>query len=116
MKKKTFIPGSTKVLLALTSLAGTVGFWNIISNQSLAAARKSSETIEVPADLAPMPTVVPLVQGPISTAQTASGTESAPTTLREVDPQQSNAAPVSSGAVSAPEIIPNPITTTGSSK
>jgi len=87
MKKKTFIPGSTKVLLALTSLAGTVGFWNIISNQSLAAARKSSETIEVPADLAPMPTVVPLVQSPISTAQTASGTESAPTTLREVDPQ-----------------------------
>ncbi|MEN6570586.1 MAG: hypothetical protein ABFD24_01965 [Anaerolineaceae bacterium] len=116
MKKKIFVPGATKVLLALTSLAGTVGLWNVISNQSLAAAQKANETVDLPSSLAPLPTVIPLVQVTpqnVVPDQSASG---AAATLRKVAPQPVNPAPNASAAVQAPAIIPNPVTTTGSSK
>jgi len=61
-KKKKFVPGATKALLALTSVAGTMGLWNVISNQSLVEAQKASNTIDGPLELADMPTVVALAQ------------------------------------------------------
>jgi hypothetical protein len=115
MKKKNFIPGSTKFLLALTSLAGTVGLWNIISNQSLVAAQKASTLVEVPVDLAPLPTLVPLVQVTLPAAKSEASAAPA-TALRKVTPSTVNPAPKAPAAVSNPVVIPNPVTTTGSSK
>ncbi len=116
-KKKTFLPGSTKVLLALTSLAGTVGLWNVISNQSLVEAQKANQTVEGPLVLPTLPTVVPLVQiTPRSTGETASVLP-ADSTLRKVSPSSVKAPSPSVGTnAAAPVIIPGPVTTTGSSK
>ncbi len=61
-KKRKFVPGATKALLALTSVAGTVGLWNVISNQSLVEAQQASDTIETTLELPSLPTVAPLVQ------------------------------------------------------
>jgi hypothetical protein len=119
-KKKIFVPNSTKVLLALTSLAGTVGLWNVISNQSLAAAQQASEVVNPPADLSPLPSVVPLVGVTPQNQSQADNTQQTTTSqLRQVPAQQQVAPPPAnsgSGASAAPAIIPAPVTSTGSSK
>ena len=115
MKKKNSIPGPTKFLLALMSLGGTVGLWNIISNQSLVAAQKANTQVELPGDLAPIPTLVPLVQ--VTLTETSTEASSAPATvLRKVTPPAVNPAPKATVAASTPVVLPNPVTTSGSSK
>lgn len=116
-KKKTFLPGSTKVLLALTSLAGTVGLWNVISNQSLVEAQKANQTVDGPLVLPPLPTVVALVQVTPRAAVESSSVIPTDSTLRKVNPSAVKAPSASTGAnAAAPVIIPGPVTTTGSSK
>lgn len=116
-KKKKFLPGATKLLLALTSLAGTVGLWNVISNQSLVEAQKANQTVDGPLVLPPLPTVVPLVQiTPRATTESASVLPG-DSTLRKVSPSTVKvpSSNLSTNAA-APVIIPGTVTTTGSSK
>lgn len=115
-KKKIFVPNATKVLLTLTSLAGTVGLWNLISNQSLVSAQQADNTVDGPLVLAPMPTVVPLVQVTPSVSTTLQDASTSQSVLRQVAPQQGGYSPSVSNSSSAPVILPGPVTTTSSSK
>jgi len=61
-RKKRFVPGAFKFLVAVSSLAGTIGIWNALANKDLVQANaqnlENTPTTEV---LDPLPTVAPLI-------------------------------------------------------
>lgn len=137
--KKQFVPNAFKYMIAVSSIAGTLGVWNLLANKDLVNANaqnsiNSQTTTTV--DQASLPTLVPVIKIDLSSLQ-ANGTVSTtvPTTgtnlLREV--ARPTAAPATSAAVtsltipspssntsidqSAPAVLPPaPVTTTQSSK
>lgn len=117
-KKRKFVPGATKALLALTSVAGTVGLWNVISNQSLVEAQQASDTVETTLELPSLPTVAPLAQVNLDPTLEPGASPNPPLgSLRLVTPpakatilanlpakstQSGNSAPSDSGSAPAP--------------
>jgi len=103
-KKKNFLPGATKALLALTSVAGTVGLWNVISNQSLVEAQKASNTIDGNLEFSPIPTVIPLARVNLEAALNQDASSNLPfDKLRMVTlPATTQAAPAARRTATAP--------------
>ncbi len=118
-RKKKFVPGAFKFMVAVGSLAGTVGIWNTLANKDLLQASAQNLDLATTAGYdQPLPTVVPLLQ--VGTAALPGVTAQSTTTVRDVtvntSPQSS--APALTGGSSTTTTInpPAPITTTNSSR
>ena len=119
-KKKKFIPAAFKVLVAMSSFAGTIGMWNYLSNKDLINASANNDQPQGLAGsqtLPPIPTLVPLiVVNQVSTSNlSGQNLSTSTTTLRSVQaPSQTIISqPATSGS---PVVIPAPVTITRSSK
>jgi hypothetical protein len=70
-KKKNFVPSTFKFLVAVSSLAGTLGIWSFLANKDLlqANAENSSSDPQTPGSLGlqPIPTLVPLITVDLNT-------------------------------------------------
>jgi hypothetical protein len=139
-RKKQFVPNAFKYMIAVSSIAGTLGIWNLLANKDLVNANTQNNTngqTTINIDQVPLPTLVPVITVDLSLLQTngtvSTATESTGTIpLREV--ARPTAAPlISSGASpiltipstntnstvdqGAPAVLPPaPVTTTQSSK
>jgi hypothetical protein len=112
-RKKQFVPSAFKFMLAVGSLAGTLGIWNLLAKQDLQASAQSATTDAI--NQAPLPTLVPLTTVNI----TSSGVTINSTPLRQVTTSSnsnSSASVTSSNQTSNPVFIPAPVTTTRSSR
>ncbi len=118
-KKKSFVPDAFKVLVAIISLGGTFGLWNILANRDLKAVKAESDpTTGLPdvKTLPPIPTLVPLIIVEKRPTPVTSSEVQPPPVLRSViAPTQAPYVQVSSEGV-APAIIEAPVTSTKSSK
>jgi hypothetical protein len=82
--KRKFVPESFKVILALASLAGTIGIWNNLAHNEMVKA----DTNEQPSqgyNLPPIPTLVELAQVNGTTITQAADIPQDPIVLRSVD-------------------------------
>jgi hypothetical protein len=118
-RKKRFVPGAFKFLMAVSSLAGTIGIWNALANKDLVQANAqnlvNTPTTEV---LDPLPTVAPLIVVDLSSLSRIDPT-STPAVLKEVNVSVTTSnAGSSSPAVLSPgnSSAPAPVTVTQSSK
>lgn len=118
-RKKRFVPGAFKFLMAVSSLAGTIGIWNALANKDLVQANAqnlvNTPTTEV---LDPLPTIAPLIVVDLSSLRRIDPI-STPATLKEVNVT----ATTSTAGSSSPAVInpgtssaPAPVTITQSSK
>lgn len=90
--KKRFISNAFKYMIAVTSIAGTLGIWNLLANKDLVNANSQNDTEEKSTpniDQAPLPTLVSVIKVDLSSLKTnnAVATNVQPTTenaLREV--------------------------------
>ena len=143
VRKKQYVTNAFKYLLAISSMAGTLGIWNLLANKDLVNAQVNNDEIVTPVtEFDPLPTLVPILTVDLSSLQRGGGaptdvavvvTEAAP--LREVAVPVAtvvspiilsggNASSSSSGNQNAPAVnssspaasAPNPVTTTQSSK
>jgi hypothetical protein len=117
-RKKRFVPGAFKFLIAVSSLAGTIGVWNALANKDLVQAKaqnlENTPTNEV---LDPLPTVAPLIVVDLSSLSRIDPT-STPVTLKEVNVTVTSQNPATSPSVLNPgnNSAPAPVTVTQSSK
>jgi len=139
-RKKQFVSNAFKYMIAVSSIAGTLGIWNLLANKDLVNANAQSSTNGQPTiavDQIPLPTLVPVItvnlkplqtNGAVSTSTESTGTKP----LREV--ARPTTAPSTSPAAlpslnipttntnstvdqGAPAVLPPaPVTTTQSSK
>lgn len=107
-KRKSFVPKATRFFLVLSSIAGTVGIWNLISSQELAEASTNDLT------LPPIPTIVPLIDDSQQSEGISQSAVQPLPTLRAVTPMPQTG--YSSPMNSAPVTIPGPITSSGPSR
>lgn len=90
----------TKVLIAASSIAVTIGMWNLFSNGALNDQIASQKTVQAaPAEapvaagqgLPPMPTLVPLVDvTSLHTGQLTTAQDSGPLAASEIQPNKLN--------------------------
>jgi len=144
-RKKQFVSNAFKYMIAVGSISGTLGIWNLLANKELVNANAQNSINGQPTnalDQAPLPTLVPVIMVDLSslnaneTVTTTAATTAATTEaslLREV--ARPTAAPATSSAApsmnmpstnngtnptvdqGAPAVIPPaPVTTTQSSK
>ena len=133
--KKKILPSAIKIFISISSLAGTIGIWNLLSNKDAQTLNISDEVLD-PTKVAstdipqPIPTIASLVVVDTQTIQTSQSKEVfVPTpTLREVTrPQEpalivENSNPVILGAnpveqsSASNSVPPAPVTTTRSSR
>jgi len=117
-RKKKFVPGAFKFMVAVGSLAGTVGIWNLLANKDLlqASAQSFDPTATSGYDQ-PLPTVVPLLQ--VNTASLPGVTVQPTTTVRDVtvntNPQSSTSSITGGSSATTTNNPPAPLTTTRSS-
>jgi len=123
--KKQFVSNAFKYMIAVSSIAGTLGIWNLLANKDLvnANAQTSTNGQTTTINQAPLPTLVPVIQVNMNNINSGNGLTTAAAPLRQVTPPPATAA----SAVSAPSITSNnqsnpvvlppaPVTTTQSSK
>jgi len=119
-QKKKFVPAAFKFMVAVGSLAGTVGIWNILANRELlqASAQNIDPTSAAPTTQQPMPTVAPLMSIELNSQNPTAATQ--PTlTVRDVTispTNQNTSAAASSSAGITTFSAPAPLTTTQTSK
>lgn len=91
-KKKQFVPNAFKFMVAVSSVAGTFGVWNLLANKDLIQVNAQNSTSIEPTvitDLQPLPTLVPLISVDLTAViKTSSEPSVSPTatTLRNVAP------------------------------
>ena len=137
-RKKHFVPDAFKYMIAVSSIAGTLGIWNLLANKDLVNANAQSNMNDktvTNTDQAPLPTLVPVLKVDLSALKANANvtTSSQPTTenaLREVAkptaapstasltvPSLTNPSTNTNVDQSAPAVLPPaPVTTTQSSK
>ena len=117
-RKKKFVPGAFKFLVAAGSVAGTVGIWNVLARNDLLQA--SAQNLDPAANTTmegPLPTVVPLTT--VDTTLLPTTTSNAATPLRDVSVSANtqNTNPSITNSMPATSInAPAPVTVTQSSK
>ncbi len=118
-RKKRFVPGAFKFLVAVSSLAGTIGIWNALANKDLVQANAQNlENTPTTEMLDPLPTVAPLIVVDLSSLSRIDPT-STPATLKEVNVSVSaENLPSSPAVLNNPgnSSAPAPVTVTQSSK
>lgn len=136
--KKQFIPNAFKYMLAVSSIAGTLGIWNLLANKDLVnanAQNNTAGTTTTTIDQAPLPTLVPVLKVDLSSLQT-NGTVSTSVQTPLTSPLREVTRPTAAPAASSPTVAgltspstnttvdqgapavlpPAPVTTTQSSK
>jgi len=121
-RKKQFVPNAFKFLVAVGSMAGTLGIWNILSNKDLAlvnAQNGSSDQPTITPDQALLPTLAPLLRVEQQNAQTVIVQPTTIDPLKEV--ARPTTLPNASTSLNQPQnspvvIPPAPVTRTQSSK
>jgi hypothetical protein len=141
-RKKQFVSNAFKYMIAVSSVAGTLGIWNLLANKDLVNANAQTSTngqTNSTVSQAPLPTLVPVIKVDLSSLQ-ANGTVTTSVQTNGVNPLREVARPTaapstSSAAASslnvpstnnnsnttvnqaAPAVIaPAPVTTTQSSR
>jgi hypothetical protein len=107
-RKRQFIPNAFKYLLAVSSIAGTLGIWNLLANKDLVNANSQTSTNDSTSstlDQAPLPTLVPVITVNLSSLQT-NGTVSTNVQSSETSPLKEVARPTAAPATSSTE-LPN---------
>lgn len=130
--KKQFVSNAFKYMIAVSSIAGTLGIWNLLANKDLVNANAQPSTngqSTTAIDQAPLPTLVPVLKVDMSNLNTGTALTTVATPLREV--ARPTAAPAAKlPSVGNPNINSNnqnnqgnpvvlppaPVTTTQSSK
>lgn len=137
-RKKHFVSNAFKYMIAVSSIAGTLGIWNLLANKDLVNANSQNNVngqTTPNTDQAPLPTLVPVIKVDLSAlrANNTVTTNAQPTTentLKEVarptTAPSTNSLPVvsldapstnSNGNQGAPAVLPPaPVSTTQSSK
>lgn len=117
-RKKKFVPTAFKFMVAVSSLAGTVGIWNFLSNKDLLQANAQNINVTpTTGNFAPLPTVVPLISVNVSSAsQTTSSASTAPRAVTVTNTNVNQPALATGSSSSSMIIMPSPITNTASSK
>jgi hypothetical protein len=122
-RKKQFVPNAFKFFIAVGSLAGTLGIWNLLANKDMQQANAQNnignQTVSN-IDQVPLPTLVPLVTVNVNTSGVTTVSQpAAALPLREVtQPPTTTGSSTSVNAAknSNPVVIPAPVTRTRSSK
>jgi hypothetical protein len=117
-RKKRFVPGAFKFLVAVSSLAGTIGIWNALANKDLVQANaQNMENTPTTVVLDPLPTVAPLIVVDLASLSRIDPTAT-PAALKEVNVSVTTASSGSSPEAINPVNIsaPAPVTVTQSSK
>jgi hypothetical protein len=117
-RKKKFVPGAFKFLVAAGSIAGTVGIWNVLArNDLLQASAQNLDPATATTVEGPLPTVVPLTTVDSVLLPTTTGNTTAPlrdvtvsTTTQSANPSITNSMPATTSNA------PAPVTVTQSSK
>jgi hypothetical protein len=116
--KKKFVPTAFKFMLAVGSLAGTVGIWNLLANKDLIqASANNTENAPTPKVEEPLPTVAPLIT--VSNSPQEISVIQPTSTIRDVtiNTTSQNAIPTFSNNSGVNNYnAPAPVTTTQSSK
>lgn len=125
-RKKQFVPNVFKFLVAVSSLAGTLGIWNLLANKDVIQANIQNTEGSQPSanpNLEPLPTLVSLITVDLTSIKQASNQPATVpvAALRIVTPpvtvsNNQSASSVVSNNLTSPAVIPAPITTTQSSK
>jgi hypothetical protein len=132
-RKKQFVSNAFKYMIAVSSIAGTLGIWNLLANKDLVNANAQNSTngqTTTSLDQAPLPTVAPVLKVDLSSLQT-NGTittslqTTSTTPLREVArpstapsttsagvPNLNNSSSNTTVNQSAPAILPPAVVTT----
>lgn len=115
-RKKQFVSNAFKYMIAVSSISGTLGIWNLLANKDLVNANAQNSTngqTTIAIDQAPLPTLVPIItvnlsslQTNVTTSTTTESTSANP--LREV--ALPTAAPLTSSAALPSLIISSPNT------
>lgn len=119
--KKKFVPTAFKFMVAVGSLAGTVGVWNILANKDLlqASAQNTAPISIAPTVEEPLPTVAPLMSIDINSQNNQAAPTQPALTVRDVTistTNQTKSTASSSGAGITTFSAPAPITVTQTSK
>ena len=128
-RKKQFVSNAFKYMIAVSSIAGTLGIWNLLANKDLVNANAQTNTngqTTTTLDQAPLPTLVPVIKVDMSNINSGTALTTAATPLREVARPTAAPATTSSSAAlpsitsnnqSNPVVLPPaPVTTTQSSR
>ncbi|EKD89490.1 MAG: hypothetical protein ACD_34C00020G0002 [uncultured bacterium] len=137
-RKKQFVSNAFKYMIAVSSIAGTFGIWNLLANKDLVNANAQNITNGQTAtniDQAPLPTLVPVIKVDLSALKANSNVttdvqSTTDNTLREVArpttapstaslpvPSLNNPSTNNNNNQGAPAVLPPaPVTTTQSSK
>ncbi|MBA4385195.1 MAG: hypothetical protein C0410_10710 [Anaerolinea sp.] len=139
-RKKQFVSNAFKYMIAVSSISGTLGIWNLLANKDLVNANAQNsingQTTAV-IDQAPLPTLVSVIKVDLSSIQ-ANGTVATTVPVTGANPLREVARPTAAPATSsaavpslnnpstnsnttmdqgAPAVLPPaPVTTTQSSK
>jgi hypothetical protein len=71
-RKKQFVSNAFKYMIAVSSIAGTLGIWNLLANKDLVNANSQNSTngqTTTNIDQAPLPTIVPVIKVDLSSLQ-----------------------------------------------
>jgi hypothetical protein len=117
-RKKQFVPNVVKFFIAIGSMLGTLGIWNMLANKDLLQVNGQG-TIDDQSlsnfTQAPLPTLVPLLNIETTSSGIIAVQPATELQLREVS-QPFPSVSVNSPSNANPVIIPAPVTTTRSSR
>ena len=117
--KKKFVPAAIKFMVAVGSMAGTVGLWNVLANKDLLQASAQNTDSASPSTIEqPLPTVATLITVN-SNSQGASIVNQPTATVRDITistTNQTTSPTVTNGNGVTTFSSPAPVTTTQSSK
>ena len=107
-RKKQFVSNSFKYMIAVSSIAGTLGIWNLLANKDLVNANAQPSTngqTTTTLDQAPLPTLVPVIKVDMSNSSSGTALTTAAAPLREV--ARPTAAPATTTSAASPNITSN---------
>jgi hypothetical protein len=122
-RKKQFVSNAFKYMIAVSSIAGTLGIWNLLANKDLVNASAQTNPngqTNAAVNQAPLPTLVPVTQVNMNDITKGNGLIVAATPLRQVTPPAATASAsqsLTTNSQSNPVVLPPaPVTTTRSSR
>lgn len=136
-RKKHFVTNAFKYMIAVSSIAGTLGIWNLLANKNLVNANSQNNTNgpSTSSDQMPLPTLVPVIKvdleglranntvaldsqpAPENTLREVAMPASSPSTSAQSVPSLTNPSSGTTVDQGAPAVLsPNPVTTTQSSR
>ncbi|MRS03772.1 hypothetical protein EG832_11215 [bacterium] len=110
-RKKQFLPNAFKYMIAVSSIAGTLGIWNLLANKDLVNANSQTNTdvsTSSTQDKAPLPTLVPVITVDLSSLQT-NNTVSTTVQTSDTSPLREVARPTAAPVTALPSLEVPPV-------